>query len=144
MRLPIFALLLTVAAPAVAQQQPVAPVQVPQELTDPAVAEKLANVMQVLSKAFLNLPVGEVQAAVEGRQPTAAEKKMTVRDMGRLDDPNFDRNFQQQIAQSKPMIEGAMKALSSALPPMMEGMQKSGEALDRAMQNMPRPNYPNR
>ncbi len=30
--------------------------------------------MQALSRAFLNLPVGEVQAAVEGRPPTPADK----------------------------------------------------------------------
>ena len=32
-----------------------------------------------MSKAFLNLPVGEVEAAVEGRPVTSADKRRTVR-----------------------------------------------------------------
>jgi hypothetical protein len=49
------------ATPAAAQPAPA----IPPELSDPAVADKLGNVMQSLSNAFLNLPVGEVQAALE-------------------------------------------------------------------------------
>ena len=51
-------------------------VQLPPQLTDPATGDKLANVMQAMSRAFLNLPVGEVQAAVEGRPPTPADKQL--------------------------------------------------------------------
>jgi hypothetical protein len=135
------------AAPAVAQAPaPAEPqaIQIPPQLTDPAVADRLANVMQALSKAFLDLPVGQVEAAVEGRAPTAADKKLTVRDLGRRDNPNFDRDLQRQIAESKPMIEQSMKAMATALPAMMKGLQDAGEAVDRAVQNMPRPDYPKR
>ena len=52
------------------------------ELTDPRDRRRLADTMQALSKAFLNIPVGELKAAVEGREPTAAEKTLTVRDLG--------------------------------------------------------------
>jgi hypothetical protein len=104
--------MLMVAAPATAQTavppvtQPA--IQVPPQLADPATAQRLGNAMQALSKAFLNLPVGEVQAALEGRQPTRAERKLTVRDLGRRDDPNFDRKFQEQIAATTPMIQQSM------------------------------------
>jgi hypothetical protein len=100
--------------------------------------------MQVLSKAFLDLPVGEVQAAVEGRTPTAAERRMTVRDVARRDDPNFDRNFQRQIAQTGPMVRQSMAAMSQALPAVMQGLQQAGKALERAAANMPDPTYPKR
>ena len=127
-------------APAAASPQ----TQVPPELTDPAVTEKLANSMQALSKAFLDLRVGEVQAALEGRQPTPSEKKMTVRDLGRRDDPNFERSLQQQVANAKPMIDQSMKALAAALPAMMQSMQQAEKALERAAANMPDPTYPKR
>ena len=113
-------------------------------LGDPAMADRLAGMMQAMSKAFLNLPVGEVQAAAEGRMPTAAERHMTVRDMARRDDPNFDRDFQQRMAQAKPMIQQSMKALSDALPAMVQGMEQAGKALERAAANMPDPTYPKR
>jgi hypothetical protein len=136
--------LLLCAAPAVAQTAPAPALQVPPQLNDPATADKLARAMQALSKAFLNLPAGEVEAALEGRQPTAKEKKMTVRDMGRADNPNFERDMQQQMANVRPMIEQSMKALSSALPAMMQGMGKMQQSLERAISNMPDPTYPKR
>jgi hypothetical protein len=118
--------------------------QVPPELTDPATADKVAGAMQALSKAFLNLPVGEVQAAMEGRQPTAKERKQTLRDLGRADNRNFDRDFQQQMANARPMIQQSMKALSSALPAMLQGIQSMEQSLERAVSNLPDPTYPKR
>jgi hypothetical protein len=147
MRAALLIIPLMFAAPAGAQTpaprpQPTTDMQ--RVLNDPAMADRLANVMQALSQAFLNLPVGEVQAAVEGRPATPAERRLTVRDMGRRDDPNFDRNFQRQMSQARPMIEQSMKAMQTALPAMIHGMEEAGQAMDRAVQNMPRPDYPKR
>ncbi len=129
-----------VAAPPPQPQQ----IQIPPELTDPATIDRVGNMMQALSNAFLNLPVGEIEAAAEGRRPTRAERKLTVRDMARRDDPNFDRNFERQVAQAKPMIQQSMKALGTALPAMMQGLEQAGKAIERAAANMPDPTYPKR
>ena len=107
-------------------------------------ADRLADTMQSLSKALLGLPIGEVQAAVEGREPTPADRKLTVRDLGRRDDPNFDRDFRQQIAQARPMMERGMKALNSALPAIEKALDDAGSAIDRATANLPDPTYPRR
>lgn len=130
------------ATPALAQQQAVP--QLPRELTDPATAQKLANAMQVLSNSLLNVKIGEVQAAIEGRVATPQEKNMTVGDVARRHDPNFDRHFQQQVATVGPMMQQSMKALNQALPAMMQGLSQAEQALDRAVANMPDPNYPKR
>ena len=138
------------ASPALAQTKP-APVPaapqtmtVPPALTDPATADKLARMMQAMSKAFLDLPLGEVEAAAEGRPATRADRRRTVRQVGRAEDPNFERNFQRDMANSKPMIEASMKALAAALPAMMKGMSEAGRELDKATANIPLPNYPKR
>jgi hypothetical protein len=34
--------------------------------------------------------------------------------------------------------------MATALPAMMKGLQDAGDAVDRAVQNMPRPDYPKR
>ena len=61
---------LLAAQPADAPAAPPPPVvQLPPQLTDPATGDKLANVMQALSRAFLNLPVGERPG--RGRRPAA-------------------------------------------------------------------------
>jgi hypothetical protein len=143
----ILASMLT-AAPALAQQpaqqpQPEA-IEVPRELTDPQMVARLTDMMQVLSKAFLNLPVGEIQAAAEGRKATEHDKGVTLRDVGRKDDPNFERNLERQIAQAKPAMEAAMKAMANALPAMMKGMSAAKVELERATANLPRPDYPKR
>jgi hypothetical protein len=142
MRFAFLLLPVALCAAPVAAQSPA--VKVPPELTDPATADKLANAMQALSKAFLNLPVGEVQAALEGRRPTAAEKKQRLRDVGRAENRNFDRDFQQQIANARPMLQQSMKALTTALPALMQGIQAMEQSLERAVANMPDPTYPKR
>ena len=142
MRAALLVIPLLLSAAPVGAQAPA--MQVPPELTDPATADKLAGAMQALSKAFLNLPVGEVQAAMEGRQPTAKKRKQTLRYLGRADNRNFDRDFQHQIANARPMIQQSMKALSSALPAMMQGIQSMEQSLERAVSNLPDPTYPKR
>ena len=132
--------LLFAAAPAVAQPAP----QLPPQLTDPATAQKLSNAMQALSGVFLNMKVGEVQAALEGRQATPAERNMTVRDMARRGDPDFDRHFQQQMANVGPTVQRSMRALNQALPAMMKGLADAEKSLDRAIANLPDPTYPKR
>ena len=139
----LFPLLLG-AAPAFAEPASPAEPKIPPQLLDPRIADRLADTMQSLSKALLDLPVGEVQAAVEGREPTAAEKKLTVRDLGRRDDPDFDRNFRQRIAQARPAIEKGMKAMSAALPAIGKAVDDASRAIDRAAANMPDPTYPRR
>ena len=134
-----------VAAPAIAQQPPRAePIQIPKQLTDPAMAEKLANMLEGMSKAFMELPVGEIQAAVEGRTPTVDDKRLTIRDLGRRGDPDFERHVQRQIAQAGPMIEQSMKTFAQALPAMTKALSDAARQMDRATANMPRPDYPRR
>lgn len=127
------------ASPAAAQDASPA---VPKALTDPAMADRLARVMQAMSKSFLELPVGDMQAAIEGREPSASERGKTIGAIERARDPDFDRKFQQQVAGSKPMLESAMKALAASLPAMMEGMEKARGELEKGAANLPRPNYP--
>ena len=134
-----------IASPAAAQTAPAkAPpvAEMQKQLADPAMADRLARVMQALSKSFLELPVGEIEAAVAGREPTAADRKRTVRETERARDPDFERKFQGQMANAKPMMESAMKAMAAALPAMMEGMAKASSELEKGVANLPRPNYP--
>ena len=116
----------------------------PPQLTDPATGDRLADAMQAISHAFLNLPVGEVQAAVEGRPATRADKRLTVRELARRDDPNFDRNLERRIAEARPKIQASMRALATALPQVMQSLHQAREAIQRATANMPDPNYPKR
>ena len=120
---------------------------IPPEMTDPAMAQTLGKMFGALTKAMMDMPVGEVQAAVEGREATPADKARTVRDMtGR--DPNFERNVETQVAQSVPRMQAGLKAMASSLPGMMKALEKAADemegSLDRATANIPQPGYPKR
>ncbi len=145
MRLALALLPLAVGtAPALAQTvQPVS--AAPQVLqVPPETVDRLADGMQSLSQALLDMKVGVVQAALEGRKATRVERNLTVRDLGRRNDPNFDRNIEQQIASAKPKLEQSVRALNEALPQITQDLQNAQEAIERAMANMPDPNYPRR
>lgn len=135
----LIAPLALIAAPAAAQTA-MPDLEIPRELTDPAMADKLSNVMQALSKAFLDMPIGEIEAAVEGREPTAADKRKTVRSETRMS----DRQISQQIDAARPQMQAAMKAMATALPAMMKGLQDVGRELEKASANIPQPGYPRR
>ena len=143
MRLALIALPLAVmASPALAQAAPPPPetIQLPPELTDPRWADRLTDAMAAMSKVFLELPVGEVEAAIEGRQPTAADKRRTVRSETKMS----EREIRQQIEGTRPAMKAGMKALAAALPAMMKGMSDAQREFERAMANVPRPDYPRR
>ncbi len=142
-----FTACLLVSAPAAAQPGPDDGFEIPAELTDPAMAETLGKMFGALTKTVMDVPVGEMQAAVEGRQPTAADKTRTVRDMtGR--DPDFERKVEAQTAQAVPRMQAGLKAIASSLPAMMQALEQVAEqmegSIDRATANMPQPGYPKR
>jgi len=134
--------LVFVASPALAQEAP--PPQLPHELTDPATVERLTGTMQALSRALLDVRIGGIEAALEGRDATPREKHMTVGDIARRNDPDFDRHLQQRMANVGPQIQRSVKAINRALPEMMKSVEDAQRSLDRAIANMPDPTYPKR
>jgi hypothetical protein len=136
----ILPLLLLGASPAFAQPVP----QLPPELTDPAAAMKLARAMQAVSTALLNIRVGDMRAALEGRDATPAERNETVGDIVRRKDPDFDRHLQEQVATVGPKIQRSMRAINRALPEVVRDVDDAQRSLERAVSNLPDPNYPRR
>ena len=136
------------AAPAAAAEapRPTPPtdVEVSRVLADPATADTVARAMQALSGAFLNLPVGEMEAALAGRTPTAADRRRTIREVERAKNPRFEQDLQRQIAGSRVAMQASMKAMADAMPAMMKGMAEARDAMERAIANMPSPAYPRR
>jgi len=132
--------LLLAATPAAAQPAP----QLPPELTDPATAQKLTNAMQALSSALLNMRVGEVRAALDGRVASPEERNVTIGDLARSKDPNFDRDFHQRIASVGPTLQHGMKALNQTLPRVTRDLEDAQKSLERAVSNLPDPTYPKR
>lgn len=124
--------------------QPAPPPQLPPELTDPATVHQLIGSLDQLSRALMNVRIGEARAALEGRDATPRERNMTVGDYARRNDPNFDRNLHQQIASVEPQVQRGVQSVNRALPAVMQALEDAERAVDRAFANMPDPTYPRR
>src|SRR3954452_22939399 len=130
MRRILIVLPLLAAQPVMAETAPAAPpsapsIEVPPELTNPAMGDRLGKTMQGLTDALLALKVGEVQAAVEGREATPAERKLTVGDLARRDHVDVRR----EVAEAGPKITQGMKALSDALPAILKALDDACKAI---------------
>ena len=135
--------LLLVASPAFAQD--VSPgVQLPRELIDPEAQMRLAARLQSISSALLSVRVGDLAAAVEGREATPAERNVTVGDMVRRQDPNFDRDVARGVSSVVPTIQRSAQAISRTLPRVMRDVADAQRSIDRAVANLPDPTYPHR
>ena len=73
---------------------------IPPELTDPAMADKLGKMSGALTRALMDMPVGEIEAAVEGREPTPADRKRGPCATLAGRDPDLERKVEAQVAQA--------------------------------------------
>ena len=134
--------LAAMASPAFAQAAPPPPqaMSLPPAMTDPRLADRVTDAMSAMSKAFLNLPVGEIEAAMEGRQPNYADRRRTVRSETGMN----ERELERKIDEVRPMIQGSQRAMAAAVPAIMQSLTQVQRELERAMANVPRPDYPRR
>ena len=115
--------------------------QLPPELSDPAMADKLTRMLGPLTRVLMELPVGEFEAAVAGREPTAADKARRVRDeLG----PEGQKDLEASIARAGPQMRAMQKALVASLPAILKSMEGMERELERATANLPDPTYPKR
>ena len=115
-------------------------VALPPVLSDPAMADQLGRVAGVLTRSVMNLPVGEVEAALEGRVPTRADRQRTVRDS--IGDPYLDQRVAEQAAASGRTMQAATKALAASLPAILQAVEGARGEIERAIDNLPDPTYP--
>ena len=132
--------LLMAAAPAIAAPKE-APA-LPPEFSDPAMADKLGKMMGVLTRALMDMPVGELEAAVQGREPTAADRSRRVRD--HIGGPEAEREVEAKVAASGRQMQAMSQALVASLPTIMKSMEGLERELERATANLPDPTYPKR
>ncbi len=127
-------------APFPAIAAPNAAPQLPPELSDPAMADKLGKMAGVLTRALMDMPVGEVEAAVQGREPTAADRAKHVRD--EIGGAQAEQQVEAQVAQSGKQVQAMSKALVASLPALLAAFDGVEKQLERATANIPDPTYP--
>ena len=141
MRRLLFALPL-ILAPMPALAAPEDAPQLPKEFTDPAMADKLGKMAGALTRALMDMPVGELEAAAQGREPTAADRAKRVRD--EIGGPQAEQQVEAQVAQSGRQMQAMSKALVASLPSILKSLEGVERELERATANIPDPTYPRR
>lgn len=118
--------------------EPIPPL--PPELTDGRMFDQLGDVMGVLAKTMLNLPVGEIEAAMENRPVTRADRRKTVASESGMD----ERELRRSIDQSKGAMRAGGQALVRSLPAINRALSQAGAEIEKALANLPSPAYPRR
>lgn len=139
MRLPMILAAFAVTGAMPASAETPAP-QLPPEITDGRMLDQLGNMTGVLAKALLNLPVGEIEAAIENRPVTAQDRQKTVATEMGADARTIDRDLER----GKVAMKQGGEALIRSLPVITKELNRVGEQLERAVANMPSPAYPKR
>lgn len=129
--------LLLLATPAAAAQPAPEP-QLPPEITDGRAIEQLGTVMGALARVFLNMPVGEIEAAIENRPVTREDQRKTVRSVTGMN----ERELQQDIRQGTQVAKAGTQAMIRSLPAITRALNEAGREIDKAIANMPSPAYP--
>ena len=144
MRLYVAALFASFAvAPAVAAPRP-APIIVPPELSDPALPDKLGRMSGALTRAVMDMPVGELEAAIENRPVTPADQARRVRDVAARGDPNVERRIAAETAASGRAMQAMSRSLVASLPAILASLGNVQAELEKAVANLPNPTYPRR
>jgi hypothetical protein len=116
--------------------------QLPPELSDPAMADRLGKMMGALTRALMDMPVGELEAAAQGREPTAADRVRRVRD--HIGGPEAEREVEAKVVASGRQLQAMTQALVASLPAIMASLEGIERDLERATANLPDPSYPKR
>ena len=136
------------AAPVTAAPPPApyaeAPIAMPRELTDPAMVDRLGRTMGAMAHAMMNMPVGEMQAAIEGRPATPADRNRRVRDVAGPDGRAMADKVASNSAATGRAIQAAGRAMIGALPAILQAVRGAEAEIERATSNLPDPTYPRR
>ena len=121
-----------------------APIAIPRELTDPAMADRLGRMAGAMAHAVMNMPVGEMEAAIENRPVTPADRNRRVRDVARADDRAVVDQVASNTAATGRAMQAATRSLVAALPAIMGAVKNAEAEIERATANLPDPSYPRR
>ncbi len=146
----IAAAALAITAPAAAQQpqpqtrsnevvQPTAPVdprdaEMLRNMPSPTEMKEMGEIAARGMEAMMDVPIGPLREAVEGRKLSPRERKETLGDHARRDDPNFKERMRDQIG----LATVALGALAEQMTVMGPVLRRSLEDVSRRMEDAAR------
>lgn len=142
---PLVAVSLSIAAPASAQDTAPEP-EWTEKLADPEFQDQMAGMMTGFMAMVMEVPIGQFAAAAEKALPEDLADKvdrdgklsridpdMTIGDLARKDDPDFDQNIEGKVRKGTIMASLLASELGTLLPQleaMAETLKRKMEAVD--------------
>jgi hypothetical protein len=137
--------LLSLATPALAQAYPMpAPTPLPPRMMDPALPGQLGRMAGALTHAIMNLPVGELEAAIEGRPAFPADRRKTVGSEVGRDNPYVEQDIQRDVTSTTSAVQSSARAIQRAMPAIQQAVGEAAATIERETANLPSPYYPRR
>ena len=100
--------------------------------------------MGAMAHAVMNIPVGEMQAAIEGRPVTRADRNRRVGDVAGPDGRAMADHVAGNGAATGRAMQAAGRAMIGALPAILLAVRGAESEIERATSNLPDPTYPRR
>ena len=111
------------------------------DLSDPRMAQTVARMAGAMTRAMMDMPVGEIEAAAQGRVPTAADHG---RRLGDIAPPGIDREVERETAHNGAQMQAMGKAMAVAVPGIIRSLEHAAREAQRAAGTLPDPTYPRR
>lgn len=141
---------LVLASPAIAHQSPPQAYAgrpegpafaVPPEIMDRRLPDQLGRRAGAVMQALMDLPVGELQAAIEGRPVTPRDRHHTI---GAEVGPGAARHAEQAVTSKAQAVQSTARAIQSAIPALQQAIGQILAAVDAGAANLPSSAYPRR
>ena len=137
--------LLSLATPGLAQTYPMpSPIPLPPRMMDPALPSQLSRIAGALTHSFMNIPVGELEAAIEGRPAYPADRRKTVGSEISRDNPYVEQDIQREVASTTSAVQSSARAMQRAMPAIQQAIGQAAATIERETANLPSPNPPYR
>jgi len=145
---------LALAAPAVAQHQPAsqapvkpsastAPLPDPRDeemrrsMPDPAEVKAMGEVAARAMEAMMDVPIGPLREAVEGRKLSRREREETLGDVARRDDPNFKDRMRDQAQVATVAMGALMEQMVNIAPVLRNTLEDVVRRTEEAARQVP-------
>ncbi|MBW0144309.1 hypothetical protein [Sphingomicrobium clamense] len=128
---------MTTATPALAQDDPDVIVEEMEEgldtlLNDPDMPDRMATMAVALLSVVEAMPIGQMEAAIEGRAPTAEEAERRLGDEIQVDRDMLAHQTRAAMVQNREQMQGAVRAMALMLPVLIATADNMAEAIEDA------------
>lgn len=106
-------------------------------LPDPAELKAMGEVAARAMEAMMDVPIGPLREAVEGRKLSRREREETIGDVARRDDPQFKERMRDQMAGATVAMGAMMEQMVTIAPVLRNTLEDVARRTEEAARQVP-------